>query len=424
MNSVRVATEQPVGNRRQFGPLPGGGFMLDLRDDGVRIELRQVRRERHRLFAQVSVVCEWADAKTSPSFPRSLSCADLDLSSQPAREARGKYCASRAQSRPDDFDWVGVIDEACRLTLETDEAGTPAIVLDDAPAEGPPADFLVHGLAIPADSHSQIITDGGGLKSLILLLVLGEMAKSAIPVALLDWEWSAPRHLARKRRLFGDARLESLFYLRCRQSLVVEKDHIRRFCDEHGIRFLALDSIGAACDGKLADDDVARAYNRALDDLPPSLAAAHVPKNPTDATADLKAFGSAFFHNYARMTWSLRKQVGADDDVVTVMLSPHKQNDGARRKPVGLEFTFSAARIDVRNVDPAGVEGFAASLPITARMRALLRSGPMTQAALVDQLGAKPDTIKKAVQRNDDTFTRVLGMDGIHRIGLIERRAV
>jgi hypothetical protein len=51
-----------------------------------------------------------------------------------------------------------------------------------------------------------------------------------------------------------------------------------------------------------------------LDDLPPSLAAAHVPKNGSDHTADLKAFGSAFFHNYARMTWSVRKQADSDSD--------------------------------------------------------------------------------------------------------------
>ena len=171
------------------------------------------------------------------------------------------------------------------------------------------------------------------MKSMLILLILGEMAKAGIPVAYLDWEWNAARHLARKRRLFGPERLDALFYLRCRNSLAVEQDHIRRFCEERAIAFIGLDSIGAACDGKLADDDVARAYNRALDDLPPSLAAAHVPKGTMEPGADPKAFGSAFFHTYAPITWGVKKQVGVDDDLVTIMLVPSKQNDGARAQP-------------------------------------------------------------------------------------------
>jgi hypothetical protein len=80
------------------------------------------------------------------------------------------------------------------------------------------------------------------------LLVLGEMAKRGTPVAFLDWEWSAERLKARKRRLFGDERLGSLYYLRWRNALTVERDHIRRFCQQQQIQFIGIDSIGAAWD--------------------------------------------------------------------------------------------------------------------------------------------------------------------------------
>jgi hypothetical protein len=313
-----------------------------------------------------------------------------------------------------------VVDEACCRVIEADRAGTEAIVLDDAPADGPPRDFTVHGLSIPADSHSQIITDGGGLKSLMLLLVLGEMAKRGIPVCYLDWEWNAERHLARKRRLFGAGRLDSLFYLRCQSPLAVEKDHIRRFCEDKHIQFIALDSISAACDGKLADDDVARAYNRALSDLPPSLAAAHVPKGIVEPGTEQKAFGSAFFHNFARMTWSVRKQINtATDDIVSVSLTPHKQNDGARARTVGLEFTFAPERITVRNVDVATVDGLADALPLWQRMKTALTRGPQTLARLSDDLGANVETLDRTVRRKNGLFTRVPSTDGITRIALI-----
>ena len=49
------------------------------------------------------------------------------------------------------------------------------------------------------------------------------------------------------------------------------------------------------------------------------------------------------------MSWLGKKQPGATDDVVTVGLFPDKQNDGARVKPAGLEFTFGPAQIARRS---------------------------------------------------------------------------
>jgi hypothetical protein len=47
----------------------------------------------------------------------------------------------------------------------------------------------------------------------------------------------------------------------------------------------------------------------------------------------------------------------------------------------------------------------------------------MTIVALADELHIKADTIIKAVKRGDDTFTKVLGSDGITKIALLERRS-
>jgi hypothetical protein len=414
-----------VGNRRVLTTLPGGGYSYALRDEGVAIEVRRLRWERYQLFGEVDVLCQWhgvqAHQQPDSEIGGSLSCADLNLSAQSAREARAKFCQQRARSAAGAFDWIGAIDDACREVIRAERHGEDAIVLDDAPAAGPPADFDVFGLKIPADSHSQLVADGSGMKSMLLLLILGTLAQRGIPVALLDGEWNAERHLARKRRVFGDARLECLYYRRSKNSLSVERDHIRRFCDDKGIQFIGIDSISAVCDGKLADDDVARAYNRALDGLPPSLAAAHVPKS-TDPAADLKMFGSAFFHNFARQTWSVRKVTGQNDDVVTVMLVPHKQNDGKRLLPVALEFNFEADRIDVRNVEPTGVQGLSESLPLRVRMMPLLKRGPLTIVQLADELGAKQDAIVKVLQRSQ-AFTKLTNCpDGVHRIALVERR--
>ena len=44
--------------------------------------------------------------------------------------------------------------------------------------------------------------------------------------------------------------LDGLRYLRCHAPLTVEADRIRRYCDEHKIDLIGVDSVGLACDGK------------------------------------------------------------------------------------------------------------------------------------------------------------------------------
>lgn len=419
---ARPADGSAQRSARVLERLPGDGYVLHLDNEGVQLEARHLRRERYQLYGELDIRCNWFGART---YNGSLSCGDMNFSSQTARSGRAKYCAARARTKDGEFDWEGVLDEFSLRVIQAERETSAGLVLDDAPDEGPPRDFNVYGLSIPADSHSQLICDGGGLKSLILLLVLGSMAKAGRPVALIDWEWNAQRHKARKLRMFGQDRLEHLHYLYCANPITVEFDHIRRFCDARGVEFIGIDSIGAAVDGKLADDDVARAYNRALTKLPPSLAAAHTPKNNNGATEsnDLKAFGSAFFHNFSRQTWSVKKEQGTNEDLVTVLLKASKQNDGQRHKPVALEFAFSPEIIQVRNVDPAGVDGFVQSLPLAARMTHLLKGGPMTIAAMAERLEAKPDSIQKAVKRGEGKqFTCVPGPDRVDRWALIERR--
>ncbi len=413
--------QQPVGSRTDFQRLPGGGYVFVLVDDAVRIELRHLRRESRQLHAEVDVQCLWAGVAR---HKKSLSCADLNLSSQAARRSLAKYCAERAKTKPDDFDWMGAIDAACLECIQAERTGADVIVLDDAPTVAA-QDHNIFGLKVPADAASIIIAHGDGLKSVILLLVLGTLATLGKRVLYLDYEWTAARHVARKRRLFGQARLENLRYLRCHGPLVVEVDAIRRYCDAHRIEFIGLDSIGLACDGKLADDDTAIRFHRALGSLPPSLCAAHVPKSSIgpDGKGDaVGPFGSVFFSNLCRMSWLVKKQPGVSDDLVTVGLFAQKQNDGERQRPVGLEFTFSANDILVKPVDLADVDGFAERLSLPARMAHLLEAKPLTYTEIAEHLGAKLDTVIKAANRGK-TFIKIVSVpDNITKIALAERQ--
>jgi hypothetical protein len=417
-----------LGKNRIFVRLAGNGYALTWLDKGVRVELRNVRPYGHDVVALCDISCELPGARTAQG---SLSCANLKLTSQSDRTTRAKHCAERAgtweyegngrQTKRDGMDFLGLLDEACILTLHAMRDSEPVIVLDDAPDDAE-TDYDVNGFRFPADGKGAIVTHGEGLKSILLLWCAGTLERRGIPVLYLDWEWTAARHLARKRRLFGAERMPELHYLRMNTDLVRELDRVRRFCDEHRIGHVFVDSIGVAADGPLKDDDVAIRFHKALNDLPPSLSAAHIPKNAIDADArtTVHAFGSVFFENLMRQVWTLKKQESETGDVITVAATSTKQNSGARYPPVGLEFTFTDMRIAVRQVDLATVEGLAERLPLSLRMTHLLQRGPMTYNEIADALGSKLDTVIKTANRGK-AFTKVPGTSGT-RIALVERR--
>ncbi len=406
-----------IGDRRLVERLAGGGLGYTMLDDGVRVEARYLRKDHGQVHAEVTVLCEWAGVKNP------LSSASQNISSQPTRKGLAKYCAERAKTKPDAFDWSDVIDSACIAFIEADRAGDDPIVLDDAP-DVVDRDHHVLGLDIPADAASIFIAHGDSMKSLIALLVLGTLAQRGIPTLYLDWEWSADRHKARKRRLFGTDRIPDLHYLRMNAPLEVDVDRVRRFAEERRVQQIGVDSVGLASNGKLADDDTAIRFHRALASLPASLCAAHVPKSTIgpDAKGDaVGPFGSVFFSNLCRKSWLLKKQPGASEDVFTVGLFVQKQNDGARQRPIGLQFTFTHDRILYTPVDLATVDGLAERMPLPARMAALLKKGPRTYAELATELEAKLDSVIKAGNRGT-TFTKVPSADGITRLALVEKR--
>lgn len=412
-----------VGNRRLFQRLNGDGYQLGAIDEGVVLEARHVRREFSKLVAEVTVRVEWQDART---FDGVLGFTALDLTSQTARSAFAAYLEKRDGMPREAFDWAGAVDELAIRTVTAElQSGDPPIRLDDAIDIATP-DFDVHGLKVPSDAPSLLIAHGDSLKSFLLLLVLGTFAQRGHRVAYLDWEWSAHRHKARKVRLFGADRLDTLHYVRCTAPLTHELDRLRRFRDDERIAFWAVDSIGLAADGKLADDDTARRFYRALGQLGPAMCAAHVAKSSLSADPKqdpVGAIGSVFWTNLARLTYVVKKQ-SSSEDLVTVGCIPQKQNDGTRVLPAAFEFSFSSGRITVTPASVTTMDGLADRVPWRQRIRELIKSSPATIAELTAALEGSPDTIRKTVRRglDDGSFVIVPSVDGKERIALTERR--
>ena len=67
------------------------------------------------------------------------------------------------------------------------------------------------------------------------------------------------------------------------------------------------------------------------------------------------------------------------------------------------------------------VQDLSAELPLWKRIQNAVKRGPLTLAALADDLSAKVDSVEKAVKRRANIFTKVDGADGVQRVALLAR---
>jgi hypothetical protein len=197
--------------------------------------------------------------------------------------------------------------------------------------------------------------------------------------------------------------------------MTAEADRLRRLVRELKADYLICDSVGFASDGRPEDAEVALRYVQCLRRIGVgSLNLAHT--NKTDES-DKKPFGSTFWHNGARGTWNV-KVADASPNEVTLGVFQRKTL-GARRPAVGYRFEFGPERTHIVRVDLAHVDELAAELPLWQRIKALVGRQPQSLAAIAEGLGAKLDSVEKAVQRKAKVFTRT--STGL--IALVERRS-
>ena len=86
-------------------------------------------------------------------------------------------------------------------------------------------------------------------------------------------------------------------------------------------------------------------------------------------------------------------------------------------------FDFSSGRTAVRRVEAASVQSLAHTLPAWQRIKAALKSGPLTIPELAEEIGAREETTRRTVSRYDRLFTLIEGSNGPKRVALLKRRA-
>ena len=403
---------------RDFESKGDGRYVLRVPAYGLTFDLDRLRRNTWgEQIGELAVWCELAGARTTNGEPMSL--ADFNLSTTRSRHDRAKVL--ERQARTDQVDFVSILETFCQKVLAAERRGNPAVLLRDLPKPATIEPFHVAGIQLPRHHPSVAFGDGGDGKSYVGLYVAGELATRGLNVGVFDWELSGDDWRERLERVYQQ-RMPAVHYVRCDRPLIYEVDRLKRIARDERFDYAIYDSVAFACDGPPEAAECAGEYFRAVRQIGVgSLHIAHISKAEG---GDQKPFGSAFWHNGFRATWFVKRAATSSDGrVITVGLFPRKANLGPLGAASGLEIAFSDEQTTFKHVNLATVEDLADRLPLWQRMASLLRNGALTMAEIAEELDAKPDTVKRTVDRTKRLFIRVPGSDGKIRIGLVERTA-
>jgi AAA domain-containing protein len=281
--------------------------------------------------------------------------------------------------------------------------------IGDYPTD-PPAPTLLDRL--DPEEATILYGPGGVGKGTLAVSWAVRLAASGLKVAILDYEdhpheWS--------RRVYGLTGKASTGILhlspnrayppepRAMPGLAGHPDAIRDELDEAEVDYVIIDSAVMAAPGEPGSPESVQAFFAALQRLGrPSLTLAHVSK----ADDPRYPFGSIFWHNLARITWSLLR----DGDAVKL------QNRKANNYEWLGAYTVAATYRD-------GMLGEVAerdyAVTIAERIAEVLGAGPATlddiEAALNGEDSPAPvkrDSIKKALRRGLTTIPRAWTVEG------------
>jgi hypothetical protein len=255
----------------------------------------------------------------------------------------------------------------------------------------PPAPLLLDRL--DPSGHSILFGPGGVGKGTVAAYWTTQLVQDGHRVLIVDYE-SHPDEWG--RRLYGlgldDASAVSYVapfgveWQGKRGSLWEQANDLRSLVEQDAIGYVIVDSAVYACAGKdPIDANVAAAYSSGVQMIgTPVLSLAHV-----NRSKDMRQpFGSAFWHNGARVTWSME-----EDGEGAALLTMRKSNNYRRVAKVRVETTW----LDDL---PRSVLERPYHVAIADRIRTILERQPLTAPAITAALNESRSEEDKAVEQN------------------------
>jgi hypothetical protein len=174
-------------------------------------------------------------------------------------------------------------------------------------------------------------------------------------------------------------------------------EQLQRIIHDKNIGLIIVDSLGPAVRGNLNDSEPAIKYHAALRQLgTTSLTLAHTSKD--QITKKRTIFGSVFFTNLARSVWECKAEQETGEDEAVISLRHTKANLSRLHPPLGYRFTFTDNSITVVKADLRD-SGLSRELPLSFRIKDLLRGGTMSVKDIAEQLNSGVDTTARTLRR-------------------------
>jgi hypothetical protein len=263
----------------------------------------------------------------------------------------------------------------------------------------PPAPLLCGRL--DPTSHTILYGSGGVGKGTYACYLITSLVAAGHRVLILDYENHGDEWSRRYHGLAGRDGSEHVLWVApltagwsgARGAIWKQADDIRELAAAFGATYVVIDSIVPACGGSdPMDPGTVALYAGALEYLGiPVLSLAHVTK-----ADDLRyPFGSVFWHNLARVTWSLHR------DGARVILTHRKANSYANQGKTVVTVTW-------RDGLPRDVAEQTYSTVVADRIEEVLGDGSFLVTAIVARLNAdleeddqpiKPNTVRTALRR-------------------------
>lgn len=414
INGAAAATN----GHAQVTPFPAGpNGPLCFEDQGVyTVQFEQVTFE----FDYISPDRDggiWAELEvhlTTPGMASTLTRARINLLKGNSKRDAVKDLNTRSKNLA--YDWDSMMETATYWLVNAIRNGTPDIDLSNAPPS-PEYATLIDPLLLTSGA-TILFGPGGSMKSYVALgLALSlqtgtEVIKGMPPArqancAFLDWEWNASVHRDRMVQITG-ALAPGLRYMRCTMPISAERDRIRHLIREHSIEYLFIDSVAKSAGEEPETAKAANDYFSILDTFGiPALLVAHVTKHDRRTKKDTDTlFGSIFWENNARSTWSLQLSEGTPTSRLGFF---HKKHNLTRAvPPFSIEVQegdggrLYLRRGDIR-VDPA----LEARLPLRNRIIDVLRAGPLRVYEIENLLDVEQSQISNTLRRNERIFVKL-----------------
>ena len=230
----------------------------------------------------------------------------------------------------------------------------------------------------------------------------------------LDYENPKPDAFAfrRNRLVLGgaDTPEKSVHWMSGRGIPIVDlRQTLKRELSRVNAEGVVVDSLAFACGGDASKQETATAVCNVLNSLGVTVVGiAHVDK----ADNDLYPFGSIFWHNGAHgLIWNVKRVSEEGADSIGVGFYNRKASDGGRQRSfaVRMQFQGETGPVNIEPAELASTPGLETTAPIKARVWTLLNNRQLSAMQIAEQLSAKEDTVRKALDalHKDNVVVRI-----------------